>query len=255
MYEHIRAVEADHWWYQGRRAIVFGWAEDALAGLTAPRVLDVGCGTGYNLGALRQRGNARAVGLDFAPEALRFCRERGLDRLVCADGARLPFRPGSFDVVMALDMIEHLRDDGAALAGFADVLAPGGHLVLFVPAFRFLWSWQDEVSHHFRRYTRRELQEKVVAAGFEIRKLSYANSLLFPVVWGGRLVLKLLGRQRGTSENDLHPGWSNGVLGRVFGAEAGILRCIDFPIGVSLLCIARRPKVAARPEPRERAPL
>jgi hypothetical protein len=98
------------------------------------------------------------------------------------------------------------------------------------------------VSHHFRRYTSTELRGKLENAGFTIDKLSYANALLFPLVWAGRAVLRVSGRERTvTGENDLHPVWSNGLLARVFSAERPLLRRLNLPFGVSLLAVATRP--------------
>ena len=129
--------------------------------------------------------------LDLSAKALSFCRDRGLEQLVRGDAAQPPFGDGTFDIVLALDLIEHVEDDRAALSGLWRVLKPGGRLIVFTPAFQFLWSAQDRVSHHFRRYTAPELRSKLVEAGYAIDKLSYANTLLFPVVWGGRALLRL----------------------------------------------------------------
>jgi SAM-dependent methyltransferase len=162
-----------------------------------------------------------------------------LSRLVQADGARLPFANASFDIVIALDLIEHIENDDDALREIARLLPAGGALVLFTPAYGFLWSVQDEVSHHFRRYTSRELRSKLIRSGFIVRKLTYANTFLFPMVWAGRMVLRF-SRRTSLSENRLHPSWSNGALGRIFGAEASLLKHVDLPFGVSLLSMATR---------------
>jgi len=143
---------------------------------------------------------------------------------------------------MALDLLEHLDDDVQALREFARLLKPGGSLVLFVPAFNFLWGLQDKVSHHRRRYTAGELEQKLKSVGFSIDRLTYANMFLFPLIWMGRLLLRLSGnRIKGTSENDLHPGWSNGLLQAIFAAERPLLHYANLPFGVSLFCIAKNP--------------
>jgi len=242
MYSHIQDVEQAHWWYVARRKIIFDWVFRLLADYPAPRVLDVGCGTGFNVEYLRNNGYSHVVGLDFSTEALIFCQSRKLSHLVCGDGTRSPLRHESFDVIMALDLIEHLDDDVQALQECARLLRPNGSLILFVPAFNFLWSLQDEVSQHRRRYTAGELEQKLETAGLSIHKLTYANIFLFPLIWAGRIVLRLSGYDiQGTSENDLHPRWSNGLLQAIFLAERPLLRYMSFPFGVSLLCIARKP--------------
>jgi SAM-dependent methyltransferase len=244
LYSEIRRIEADHWWYVGRRRILFPWIQEAASAHTSPRILDVGCGTGFNLEQLAAAGFSRAVGLDPSSDALMDCRSRRTCTLVQANGAFLPFAASSFEVVVALDVIEHIQDDESALKEIARVLAPGGTLVLFTPAYRFLWSAQDDRSHHFRRYTSRELRAKLTRSGLQLRKLTYANTFLFPIVLAGRVVLKLSGGQA-ASENHLHPAWSNGLLAAVFGAEAGVLKHVDLPFGVSLLAVATRAAHAA----------
>jgi SAM-dependent methyltransferase len=241
MYPHIYEIERTHWWYVARRKIIFDWVFQILADYPAPRVLDIGCGTGFNIEHLRAGGCFHVVGLDFSSKALTFCQSRNLDNLICGNGMRSPLRDESFDLVLALDLIEHLEDDVQALDEFARLLRPDGSLLIFAPAFRFLWGLQDKVSHHYRRYTARELKRKLEAVGFSIRKITYANMFLLPLVWAGRLFLRLSGYQiQGTSENDLHPGWSNGLLQTIFAAERPLLHHMNFPVGVSLFCIARK---------------
>lgn len=242
MYGHIQNIEQAHWWYVARRKIIFDWVFRMLADYSAPRMLDMGCGTGFNMEYLRNNGYSHIVGLDFSSEALTLCQSRNLPHLVCGDGTRSPLRHESFDVIMALDLIEHLDDDVQTLQECARLLRSNGSLVIFVPAFRFLWSLQDEVSRHRRRYTANELEQKLRTAGLSITKLTYANMLLFPLIWAGRVALRLSGYHiRGTSENDLHPKWSNSLLQVIFATERPLLRYVSFPFGVSLLCIARKP--------------
>jgi SAM-dependent methyltransferase len=242
LYDIIRITEESHWWYVGRRRLVFDWLSRLLPEYSRPRVLDVGCGTGFNLQALCALGVSEAIGLDLADKALAFCRGRGLQTLVRGDAARPPFQDESFDLVLALDLIEHVQDDRAALDGLLRILRPGGRLILFTPAFSFLWSAQDRVSHHYRRYTAADLRGKLHESGYAIEKLSYANTLLFPIVWAGRLLLRVSGRSETvTDENRLHPAWTNGALARIFSMERPMLRYWNLPFGVSLLAVAARP--------------
>ncbi|TMJ97029.1 MAG: class I SAM-dependent methyltransferase [Actinobacteria bacterium] len=242
LYDTIHRVEATHWWYVGRRAVVFDTLTRVLADYERPRVLDLGCGTGFNLEAARTLGVPDGVGVDLSIRALSFCRERGLRRLVRGDAAAPPFCDAMFDIVLALDVIEHVEDDRAALGELLRVLRPGGRLIVFTPAFQFLWSVQDRVSHHYRRYTATELRTKLSDAGYVVDKVSYANMLLFPVVLAGRLALRISGRDRRvSSENDLHPTGSNSVLARIFSAERPLLRRWNLPFGVSLLAVAAKP--------------
>jgi SAM-dependent methyltransferase len=241
LYNQIQAIERTHWWYVARRKIIFDWVFRILTDRPAARLLDIGCGTGFNMEQVRARCDGQVVGLDLSTDALTFCRSRNLPNLVGGDGACSPFRSASFDVIMALDLIEHLDDDQAALRELARLLRPGGALIIFAPAFNFLWGLQDDVSHHRRRYTAGELRQKLDQAGLCVDKLSYANMVLLPLIWGGRVALRLFGHNdRVVSENDLHPGWSNGLLQAIFAAERPLLRHMNFPFGASLLCVAKR---------------
>jgi SAM-dependent methyltransferase len=239
MYAHLQEIEQTHWWYVARRKIVFDWLSDALVKYSSPNILDVGCGTGFNMEQLRKEGYNRITGLDFSLEALFFCRSRDLTNLVCSDATRPSLREDAFDIIVALDLIEHLDDDVQALCEFTRLLRSNGTLIVFAPAFEFLWGLQDEVSQHRRRYTARELREKLGTAGLQIEKLSYANMFLFPIIWAGRMLLRLSDYEiNGVSENDLHPDWSNGLLQTVFLLERPLLRHVNLPIGVSLFCLA-----------------
>ena len=165
LFGQLHEIEATHWWFRGRRKIVAA-VLDRIGG--EPRaILDVGCGVGTNLDLLAERyPGARLHGIDVERDPLRFCRG-DRDVPVCqADASALPFASASFDLVAALDTLEHVADDGAALREFLRVLRPGGALLLTVPAFPALWGNVDDLGHHFRRYRRRELVERVAGAGF-----------------------------------------------------------------------------------------
>ncbi len=241
MYAHIYEVEQTHWWYVGRRKIIFDWVLQILAEYEQPKILDIGCGTGFNLEYLQQQQYEDVVGLDISPEGLSFCQSRDLNQLVCSDGTKPPFQAQSFDVIIALDLIEHLQDDVSALQALAHLLKPQGSLVIFTPAFNFLWGLQDEVSHHYRRYTTSELRHKLTQTKLTIKKLTYANTFLFPLIFVGRMALRLRHNQvQATSENDLHPDWSNGILEKIFAVERSLLRVLDLPFGVSVFCVAQK---------------
>jgi SAM-dependent methyltransferase len=241
IYSHLQQIEQAHWWYVARRKIIFDWVGRVLPDYVSPKLLDIGCGTGFNVAYLEANGYSQVTGLDFSTEALMFCRSRHLPYLICGDGVCPPFSHHSFDIILALDLIEHLEDDRQALREITRLLKPNGSLIIFTPAFNFLWGLQDEVGQHYRRYTACDLRQKLQAVGLRIDKLTYANTFLFPFIWAGRLALRWRGNKiRGTSENDLHPAWSNKLLQAIFAAERPLLRRVNFPFGVSLLCIARK---------------
>src|SRR5260370_34913669 len=192
-YAIMREVEDQHWWYVGRRRIIASWVESVCReiGKQRARILDVGCGTGANLQMLAEFGVAD--GVDVSAEALEFCRARGLGSVRQGAAESLPYEDAQFDLVTGLDVVEHLDDDVAGLREMFRVLRPGGRALLFVPAFMFLWGGQDDISHHRRRYTRAELQERLTAAGLAVSRASYANNTFFLPVLIRRVVILLIG--------------------------------------------------------------
>jgi SAM-dependent methyltransferase len=188
----------------------------------------------------------RAQGIDFDEEAVGYCHERGLLDVRQGAAEKLPFGDGSFDLVTALDVVEHLDDDVAVLREMLRVLRPGGQLLVTVPAYRFLWGDQDVVNMHKRRYVAAEVRERLTAAGFQVRRLSYINAFLFPPIAGIRLLRSLQNRlrPRTTQKSDFTypaPRPLNFLLGLIFGAEAPIVRRVNLPVGVSILALARKP--------------
>jgi SAM-dependent methyltransferase len=238
-YPILYQVEDTHWWYVGRRRIIRSLVEKIRATLNNPnpRILDVGCGTGANLKMLADYGNAE--GVDISPQAVEFCRERGLDSVKLGAAEQLPYEDDSFELVTALDVIEHLDDDVAGLREIRRVLRRDGRVLLFVPAFMFLWGVQDDVSNHRRRYTLPSLVKAVEEAGFEVEWSNYANISFFLPVLLVRSVMRWLGL-RASTEYGINISVMNGPFSQLFAAERFILERGRIPFGVSAVCIARR---------------
>lgn len=233
-YEVEQAVSPRHWWFQGRRRIL----ARLLADLPLPRpalILDAGCGTGANAALLARHGIP--VGVDASRVPLGSGRPGSRLQARVED---LPFGDGAFDLVIALDLLEHLDDDLAGARELCRVLRPRrGRGLFFVPALRLLWGLQDDVSEHRRRYTPQSLRAVLSRAGFRIHRLSYFNLLLFAPVLAGRLAMRIW-RPPIASENQLSHPLLDPVLGRIFGAEAPLLARFDLPLGVSLLALVER---------------
>jgi SAM-dependent methyltransferase len=253
---HDEHLERDHWWFRARRRIFARLL--AHHGLPrsagTPWILDLGPGSGVNLDVLAKRG--RLVSLDLSARSLETCaelaRELGVrSDLTRADATRLPFRTGSLPLVCALDVLEHLPDDRAALAEIQRVLGPEGRLLLSVPAHPWMWGRQDVLAEHVRRYRRAELVERLEAAGFEILKLSYFNTLLFAPIAALRLLMRPFLAQSAARGSDLSvrlPFGLDAALYWSFAIEAGWLTRQSLPFGVSLLGLARpRPAAGGRP--------
>ena len=264
-YEVMFDVEDHHWWFVGRREIVFSQIEDALGAnlgahvasrakpspdadptqaeragmraLSGRRVLDIGCGTGATMDHLKRYGLPHGIDLSELP--LRFSRRRGHQRTLRASATELPFDSESFDLVTALDVIEHLDDDAQGLSEIRRVLRPGAPAVIFVPAFQSLWGPNDVQSGHRRRYRLDQLRAVVEKAGLRVERISYANVAMFIPIWLGRKILTLLGRDE-QAENRINHPIINNMLAKIFSSEARWLRKRTLPFGVSIICVARK---------------
>jgi SAM-dependent methyltransferase len=226
------AAEDDHWWYRGRRAIVGDAVRRLLPEPARPRSLDAGCGGGRMLADLAQIGEA--TGLEPSPVS----RARALERR-CADVVdgsleQLPFSDSTFDLALALDVLEHLDDDRRALAEMRRVVRPGGGAVVTVPAHPWLWSAHDDLNHHRRRYRRDELEGRAADAGWSIAKRTHFNLLLLPLVLAGRRLV----RGNGLA---IPPAPVNRALQGALQAErVAIASGLRLPAGASLLLELRR---------------
>ena len=226
-----------HWWYRGRRRILRAELE-ALGIDGCARLLDAGCGAGQTLALLAQFGEA--IGVDPDARSVQLARAHGRHAVVGALPS-LPFADEAFSACTCLDVIEHLDDDLAALLELRRVTAAGGALLVSVPAYQALWSAHDEANEHRRRYSARRLRALARAAGWEVERLTYFNSLLLPAVATVRLSERLRHRQVARSDLDLTPGSLNGLLELPLRIEAAYLRTgARLPAGLSLLAVLRR---------------
>ena len=240
VYEVDARLQQDHWWYVGRRKLF----ADVIRGLgvdAAEPALDIGTSAGTNLRMLREMGFADVTGLDFSAEAARWCAEKGLGTVRLGDVTAIPFPDEAFRLVLATDIIEHVDDDGRALAEIRRVLRPGSAALITVPAFPSLWGLQDEVAHHKRRYRLGPLLERIRGAGLEPERHFHFNYLLFGPIWAARQVLKAWRPSSFKSESDLTSPFINRILSVVFDFDVATAPRLAPPFGVSILVVARRP--------------
>ena len=239
-YAIMNRVEDSHWWYVGRRAILESFLLEIInnpkSKIQNPKLLDVGCGTGGNLEMLEKFGQAE--GVDVSDDALEFCKSKGL-KVHKGLAEELPFDDESFEIVTALDVVEHLDNDVAGLKEMHRVLKTGGKSLIFVPAFMWLWGVQDDVSNHRIRYTKSQITERLEKVGFEIERATYANWTFFAPILAGRTLMKVMGIKP-ESENNVNISALNGVFGKLFGAERFWLKNFNFPFGVSIVIVAKK---------------
>lgn len=235
---------ADYFWLAGKRWLAWMLAERFSDLKARPNglILDVGCGPGFAVKELARWG--KVVGLDYSVDALRHCRNAVAVShfLVNGSGEQLPFKARAFTAISALDVFEHLEDDVGAMQECYRTLQPGGILIFSLPAFAWLWGDHDTLYFHKRRYRRREVQDKLDRVGFEVLKLTYAETLFAAPLWLMRRMKQYLPGSKHKDDFVQIPRWLNTLLTRIITSEAGLLRWCDLPFGVNLIGIAQRPR-------------
>ncbi len=241
-YEVMAAVEGEHWWYRGMRALSAAWLDQVYSEHTDLQILDAGCGTGGNAEFLQRYG--QVVGLDLEPLALKLGQRRLPGRLLRGSVAGLPLQSNRFDLVTSFDVLYHraVIDERLALQETVRVLRPGGRLLLRLPAYQWLTSQHDRSVHGRHRYTAGETKSLLAAAGLQLERLSYINSLLLPLPVLQRMVERVLPSHGATaSDLELPNPLVNAMLQSALFFEAAWLRAGGrFPGGLSVLALARK---------------
>jgi SAM-dependent methyltransferase len=235
VYDRMAELDQLHWWYRARRKVLAALIKRVARPAPGSTILEVGCGTGHNIPMLEQFGTVEAIEVD---PAAREMAEHRLGRAV--GSAPLPALDGvadaSFDMIGSFDVIEHIADDAAALAGIARCLKPGGKFVMTVPAHQWMWSAHDVVNHHQRRYSKKGLEALFRASPLKLEKMGYLNSLLLPVAIAARTAGKITGKDDG--DDTLPPAPLNAALEAVFAQEARLIGRVPLPPGLTLWAVA-----------------
>jgi SAM-dependent methyltransferase len=242
-FELLYQLEEKYWWFVAMREITDTIIRRELQEPSL-RILDAGCGTGYNLGYYSARSARSVYGLDISQDALQRVLKRGFRNVAQASVAEIPFRSDTFDLVFSFEVVTQtpLAMHDSAISEMYRVLKRGGHLFIRVPAFMWLWSSHDDELEVRYRYERDELAKRLAGAGFTIEWTSYANGFLFPVILVRRL-LKRIGIGGGTDVKPLPRGlgWLDAIFRSMLSREAKWFKAgKTLPFGLSLICYARK---------------
>ena len=239
-YRTMYEVEEVHWWYRGLRAMIGNnWRR--FNKVSEPGVLDVGCGTGANIKHLNE--NTTTVGLDISVDALVFCRERGIKRLLRGTVERLPFRDGIYDGALLMDVLYHraVSDKAGALRETARVVKPGGLILINVPAYQWLLSSHDAAIHTDKRFTRHELKTIIESAGLVVERITYWNTFLFLPAALVRMARKNGDEKHGSDLEGYTPTFVTEILESVLKFECRLMGLVPLPFGLSIFAVARKP--------------
>lgn len=236
LYKDLYALEDLHWWHKAKSDLVCFLIKKYLPH-KKNNLLDVGCGTGKNVETFSKL--ADVSGIDFAPEAIAFCKKRGLENIFKATVEKMPFKKESFNAVTALDVLEH-TDDSKAVREIYRVLKKDGILIATVPAFSWLWSRWDEVLHHKRRYTNQSLIEVLEKNGFKIIKISYVYSFLLLPALVIRKIKEIISKDNYPSDFKLSNKILNNLLTALANIEKILIINFHIPFGTSLIVVAQK---------------
>jgi SAM-dependent methyltransferase len=235
-YIEMADVESTHWWYVGRRAILTSTLEK-LALPAKARILEIGCGPGGNLQMLAGFGQVSAFEMDANACAIASGKTAGafdIRQGYCPD--HIPFKDERFNLICMFDVLEHIEQDVETLEAIKPLLAKNGRILITVPAYQWMFGVHDTFMHHKRRYSSREIHEKVRACGFRLSRFSYFNTLLFPLAAAVRFKERLLG-SKSAAGLSVPPAFLNNLFRNIFAVERGWLKNSNLPFGVSMLCI------------------
>lgn len=237
-------LERKHWWWNARMEMVLRLLKKYHPHLENSRIADIGTGTGSYLEALEKMG-LRAEGHDASGEAAMYLKEM---KHFVIHQKKFPEdysnEANEYDVLLLLDVLEHIQNDGAAVTLAARMLKPGGTLICTVPACKAMWGPYDIISHHFRRYNLNELKNLFLAPpDLKIQKISYFSTFLFPLLFSVRVVESLWHKIKGGEPfyNPHMPSAGlNSFLFSIFRTELKLLEKTSYPFGSSLIVVAKK---------------
>lgn len=240
-YKKLEDFEKHYWWHKGKLSLIESLYRKYTGGKKDMNILEVGCGTGEILNLARKWG--RVTGVDSSSEAIAVCRKRGFKNLYSADFNQLDMSKeyDSFDLVLALDVLEHIRDDVKVMKKVYKLLRPGGLFFITVPAYKFLWSTHDEALHHLRRYHSLEINQKVRDSGFRILKSTHFVTALFFPIATVRLLNNFIRRKAYPKTHYVPlPKRINDLFSGLLGLESKLIEKFYLPIGTTLVVVAKK---------------
>jgi SAM-dependent methyltransferase len=243
-FEILFQKEEKNFWFQSRNQVILSLFNKHTTNKQA-NFLEIGCGTGFVLRAIAQSGNHQVSGAEIHVEGLRFARIRLPEvELIQLDATRMPFE-NAYDAIGAFDVLEHITEDEQVMKEVNKALKPGGHFYITVPQYPWMWSYLDDVAYHKRRYTRKELKQKLLDARFEVAYIGSFVFSLFPAMAASRILKKdqapnQNNREKIDSEFNI-PSWLNTLFRTLLKIDEWLIALgISLPFGGSLVAVAKK---------------
>ncbi len=241
-YKKMDEFETTYWWHIGKLHLLEKLI--SLIKVSIPNkseILEIGCGTGIVSKTLSKYGTF--TGIDMSEHAIEASKEKGVTNLILGDINTMDIKPlvGKFDLVLALDVLEHIQDDCLAIRKVGQLLKSNGYFVINVPAHKFLWSEHDEALHHKRRYSRFELKQKLEDNGFDVQRLGFFVTTFFPVIAFFRVISSIFSRHAYPKTSYIVlPKFLNSVMAEILKFESSLIGVIPSPIGTTIYAIAKK---------------
>ena len=241
--QHMAEGQASHWWFQARAQIISRMIKKTF-GIRKLNILEIGAGTGACIPILKQHGPVTVIEPD--PICRRHLQQKFDIRAIPGSiPDSIPMHLGKFDLICMFDVLEHIDDDEEALKSLRTLLTPNGHIFVTVPAYQWLWSPLDTLSHHKRRYSAQKLRKLISRTELEISKLTYFNTTLFPVAAITRKLDQAFKKNSSTGYQPPHK-YINWILKQIFLLEKYLLPVINLPFGLSLLTVLNKKSAALK---------
>ncbi len=237
-YKKMANAENTYWWHVGRKDIINRYIRN-LGLKKNSAILNIGCGTGGTINMLEKHGILENV--DTSQEAVNYLNKLNIKNVRKINGLKLPYKENTFDLIVALDVLEHIKEDSKALKEWHRVLKPKGKLLITVPAYQWLWSNHDESLHHYRRYTLSGLHRTVNSEGFKVKNRSYIIVFSFPLIVTYRFIASLKNNKNNKQSSYVFlPAPINNLFVKFLVIEGWLLKYISFPFGTSALIEATK---------------
>lgn len=237
--DELSSFAEENWWHQGRRKILCDMMKKMVGNKQDKQILDVGCGPGGTSSHFLEFG--KVIGMDSSISAIKHALKKRLDDVFISTIDSQPIQGEIFDIITALDVIEHIKDDSKALIELKRIMKKDGVIIITVPAFQFLWSERDIALSHFRRYTIDSLTRTLSESGFRVMRISYFFSFVFPLFFIQRALNGFkVSKKKPKNIVIRFPNTINNLLNKLMSIENLLLKKFNLPFGTSIICIAKR---------------